>query len=430
MSNNHPAIVVPCFNRPACLARLLDFLNADEESWLGYDVYLVIVIDPGGGAEVQRLADGFHWKFGPKRIIKHDHNLGLRRNILFCGDLSREYGAVIVIEDDLVPSPGFGRWVRAGIEKTRDDKSIAGISLYSYEVDEIQKLRFRPLQDGYDNYYLQFPSSWGQIWTAEQWQGFREWYDLNHEEERLTVFGIHERIDHWAMSSWKKYFAAYMVAEKKFFLFPRISLILQVGDPGTHQGAKLRMPNWFHYQAMTPVRVAKMFIISDLAESLAQYDHFFELTSSIVKLLVPELRPFNFVVDLRACRPLESKDTFLVLTVRTVREKTISWSCELNPVELNLVYCNPGHGIALARPIDLGNSRRDNLRTVLFWFMRGDLKPSLKNVVLGFFYFIPTAAILKICLIRNRLLREKYVPREPLDLRPQKIRGNWTDFNT
>src|SRR5688572_10825284 len=98
-----PAIVIPAYNRPASLQRLLDSLRKAE---IPHEVKLVISIDQGGPAGVKQLAENFAWPFGEKKIILHENHLGLKDHILAAGNLSAEYGSIILLEDDLFVSPG------------------------------------------------------------------------------------------------------------------------------------------------------------------------------------------------------------------------------------------------------------------------------------------------------------------------------------
>lgn len=178
------AIVIPSFNRPQALQRLLNSLYNARYS---EDVDLIFSIDFSGNDDVKIVAEKCMWRFGNKKIICHKNNLGLRQNILFCGDLTSEYDAIILLEDDLVVSPSFFTYaIKAASFYDNNDK-IAGISLYSYSVCEIGNFRFYPFLDEYDTYFIQWPSSWGQLWTRKQWISFREWQKLGKNLVTLDI---------------------------------------------------------------------------------------------------------------------------------------------------------------------------------------------------------------------------------------------------
>ena len=97
------AVVVVGYNRSDSMRRILGSLaKADYKE---KDIPLVISIDHSGREEVEQVAREFQWNYGPKEVICHKERLGLRKHIISCGDLTRRYGAVMILEDDLYVSP-------------------------------------------------------------------------------------------------------------------------------------------------------------------------------------------------------------------------------------------------------------------------------------------------------------------------------------
>ena len=240
-SKANPAIVAVAFNRPLSISRLLDSLT--KADYQATSVPLVISVDfsdSDNGEQVRKIAESFVWPFGEKELIFHDRNLGLRKHILSCGDLTEKYGSVIVFEDDLSVSPCFHNYASAALDFTADQSNVAGVSLYHYRTHFLKRLPFIPLYDGHENYYLQNPSSVGQAWSREQWNGFRSWYDTKLKvdaslnEKLPDNLPIHPRVANWPESSWLKFFIWYMVEQQKYFLFPRVSYSTNHHDVGTH----------------------------------------------------------------------------------------------------------------------------------------------------------------------------------------------------
>lgn len=108
-------------------------------------------------------------------------NLGLRKHILKCGQLTKRFGSIILFEGELVVSPVFYQYAQQCSLHFRDDDRIAGISLYNHCESFVASLPFEPLDDGFDNCFLQSASSWGQAWTWSQWELFQNWYDRGHD---------------------------------------------------------------------------------------------------------------------------------------------------------------------------------------------------------------------------------------------------------
>src|SRR4051812_782733 len=98
----NPAIVISAYNQPASLSRLL--ASVESAIYTAADIPLIISIDKSDEPEVRAIAEAFHWKHGDKRIILHEAPLGLKQHILSCGNLSLVYGAILLLEDDLLVS--------------------------------------------------------------------------------------------------------------------------------------------------------------------------------------------------------------------------------------------------------------------------------------------------------------------------------------
>ena len=71
-------------------------------------------------------------------------------------------------------APAFYDFALQSLRFYADDEQISGIALYAPDFNEYSRLRFVPLDDGCDSYFAQSPCSWGQVWSAPQWRGFRD----------------------------------------------------------------------------------------------------------------------------------------------------------------------------------------------------------------------------------------------------------------
>ncbi len=167
------AICIISYNRPESVRRVLS--SIDKGFYLSDSVDLIISIDYSGSDEVERVAAEFNWRFGEKRIIAHKSNLGLRQHVLSCGELTRSYDGLIVLEDDVFVAPSFYLYAKACVERYHTDDTIAGISLYSFAVNYHTMLPFDPLHSDSDVYLMQNAQSWGQVWMPRQWDEFKKW---------------------------------------------------------------------------------------------------------------------------------------------------------------------------------------------------------------------------------------------------------------
>ena len=197
---------------------------------------IIYSIDNGGSAEVIKLSEQFKWPHGEKRIITHEAHLGLKAHILHCGDLTAEYGSIILFEDDLFVSKYFYDHANKSVNYYDGDDRIAGISLYSYDVAENGFNPFFPVDDGTDVYFMQVASSWGQAWTDSQWKAFTKWFEKHPEMTKDELPPSY--LLQWHENSWKKHFVRYLHHNDKFFVFPRHSFTTNFEEPGATASTK------------------------------------------------------------------------------------------------------------------------------------------------------------------------------------------------
>lgn len=166
-------------------------------------------------------------------IIPRNEKLGLKTHIISCADiiLGESYEYLVMLEDDLEISNFIFPYIESAIKKV--DKNIGGISLYSYKKDERFHSEFEPTLDGYDNFYMQYASSWGQVWTLEMWKSFKNWFD-NNDCDYYSDESVPDYIAHWPKSSWKKHYIRYLIKENKYFMYPYFSLSSNTGCDGVN----------------------------------------------------------------------------------------------------------------------------------------------------------------------------------------------------
>jgi glycosyltransferase involved in cell wall biosynthesis len=342
-------IVIAAYNRDHTLTRLLSSLAKAHYS---EPVKLIISIDGGGPESVKTVARDFSWQFGPKEIIEHPENMGLRRHILFCGGLSQQYDGIVLLEDDLYVSPWFYDYTISALKFYEDCPSVCGVSLYSYRYNETSLLPFIPLNDGSHTYFMQVPCSWGQAWLKEHWSAFENWYvdhcDLDYNDDPA----LPPNIVSWPATSWKKYFFKYMVELGKFFVYPAGSYTTNFGDKGQHhQGSHL-------YQVPLMVGKAATYVFKRFEQSLIKYDAWSELIPECLNELADSAIDCDFSVDLHGTKGRESLSGEYVLTSKQCKSYLTSFGRSMLPVEMNIINQISGSDIYLARTdqlVDYGN---------------------------------------------------------------------------
>ena len=265
-------------------------------------------------------------------------------------NLTEEYDTIIILEDDLVVSPYFYKYAIKSNQFFSDDHCIGGVSLYAYDFNEFAQLPFYPLEDGYDNYFMQIASSWGQMWNRNQWRLFKDWYELNKDKDIKESDLVPINITLWPRSSWKKYFIKYLVQEGKYFVFPRISLTTNFSDPGMHQKAEKDR----NYQ-VSMLYGEKKYNFSDFQTSSAVYDSFYEiLPSKIKKYISSQEISDDFSMDLYGLKNKVFIFSEYVFTVKGVASSIRKYSLETLPLETNIFNTHSGNElISFCRTSDL-----------------------------------------------------------------------------
>tara|TARA_B110001469_G_C9631809_1_gene316140 strand:- start:1165 stop:2334 length:1170 start_codon:yes stop_codon:yes gene_type:complete len=326
------AVIIPCYNRGASLQRLLNSLLTADYGAVRGQVTLVFSIDGGGSDDVIRIAESFDWTHGEKRIIQHAQNIGLRQNIISCGDLSEQYGAVVVLEDDLVVSPGFYLYATKAGQFYYEEDRIGQISLYAYEYTELGVFRFMPCEDGNDVYFMQWASSWGQLWTSRQWQSFRSWLE-QIDSDTLNKISMPEYVKGWPATSWKKYFIGYLVDTNRYAAYPRVGYATCFGDAGANRPASM-LPI---VNSPLAFQAPKSFRFVHFSESYVCYDSFFEPEKCMIDILSPELASYDYEVDLHGVKPLERLSCEYLLSVRDNSSALSSFSWNVRPMGMQLI---------------------------------------------------------------------------------------------
>lgn len=181
-------------------------------------------------------------------IIEREKNWGLA-NSLIAGitDVINKYGRVIVVEDDLILSPYFLKFMNDGLEKYKDDDRVGTICGYTFPIKE--KLP--------DTFFLYFMHPWG-------WATWKRSWDLLNTDTKYLLRKMRFKVKKFNMGgncgsygnlycqkvglvdSWYIRFYASLFLLKKINLFPGRSMIANSGCDGSgiHCGNDLMQMNY------------------------------------------------------------------------------------------------------------------------------------------------------------------------------------------
>lgn len=244
---NHAPVAFFAFNRPDHAAATLAALARNE----GAEHTLVYAFCDGPRpqrsddarlvAAVRRIV-GQASGFRQLHIIERSENVGLSASIIGgVSQLVNEHGSVIVVEDDLVTSPYFLRFMNEGLEFYEHEDRVISIHGYVYPVQESLP----------DAFFLRGADCWGWATWKRGWElferdgrkllselqarGLEREFDMNGARAYVSMLKdqIAGRCDSWAIR-WDA--AAFL--RDKLTLYPGVSLVRNIGldHSGTNCG--------------------------------------------------------------------------------------------------------------------------------------------------------------------------------------------------
>lgn len=335
-----PAIVAVGYNRPDGMERLLDSIGKAKYDF--DNVPLIISIDESNRSdEVEEVAKAFDWNHGSKEIRRFPKRQGLRKHIVQCGDYSEKYGAVIILEDDLVVAEDFYSYVCAAHEKYGNEEEICGIALYSYSCNVFTHYNFIPLPDLSDVYLGGMVVTWGQSWNARQWKNFKAWY-FEHED-KLPVLNpnIPRDISSWTRS-WGRYFASFIAEKHLYYVYPYRARTTCFSDFGEHN--KVTVPVTF-VQVPLMRGCPQTYNMGEVTE-LVMYDCFYERVLS-EEDKVCGIPGNEICMDLSNMKTIAGGKRYVVTNTKLPYKEITSFALTLRPASLNVTEGIPGEQLHL-----------------------------------------------------------------------------------
>jgi len=248
MSASRAPVVVFAYRRPRHLEKVLKALMGQPEAG---ETQLILFLDGARGssdrsdvAAVKKVAEEAKG-FRDVRICTAEKNKGLARSITEgVGTICREHGEAIVLEDDIVPLPGFLSFMNEALGKYRDNRNVMQISGYAYPIPN------EPLS----HVFLPLTSCWGwatwqRAWTEYHWDREKAQKDLQNPDfvHRFDLGGaypygqllqdvVRGKSDSWGVIWYWNVFRRGGVS-----LFPSNSLVENIGWDGTGEHGS---PDW------------------------------------------------------------------------------------------------------------------------------------------------------------------------------------------
>lgn len=186
--------------------------------------------------EVSGLVNNIDWC--NKEVITAEYNKGLAASIVEGIDYAfKDYDAVIVLEDDCVPTANFIDFMQQCFEKYRDKKNVYSVSGYSWPIT-LKKTE-------YDVYGCGRISSWGWGTWKDRWNIYEKDYELASKMKKEKTAS--ENLAAWGMdledtlvgnvrgvcNSWAVFWALNVISKSGICINPYESFIRNIGMDGT-----------------------------------------------------------------------------------------------------------------------------------------------------------------------------------------------------
>ncbi len=233
------------YNRPAHTRQTVEALLKNE---LAGESDLIVFSDapkkPEAAEAVREVREYIRTITGFRSvcIVERDRNLGLANSIIDgVTSVVNEHGRIIVLEDDLVTSPYFLKFINTALEIYQDDEKVMHISGYMFPIDNA---------DLPETFFLRTASCWGWATWDRAWQYFEKNPGKLISEFNVPAiqrFNMDGSNNFWAqveqnadslIDTWAIFWYASVFQKDGLCLHPRFSMVNNIGhdDTGEHCG--------------------------------------------------------------------------------------------------------------------------------------------------------------------------------------------------
>ncbi len=233
-------VVLFTYNRPWHLEQTIAALKGNE---LARDTDLIVYSDGPRGPDDLDAVDtirGYIRALGGFRSVElraRAKNLGLAANIIDgVTTIVKEHGQAIVLEDDLVTSRYFLRYMNDALGRYEQVEQVMHVSGYMFPID-VEGLQ--------ETFFYRVPSCWGWATWERAWRYFRKdigWlYSTFSPADRIS-FDLDVDAGFWRqveankrgrMNTWAVFWYASVFKRGGLCLHPARSLVMNIGHDGS-----------------------------------------------------------------------------------------------------------------------------------------------------------------------------------------------------
>lgn len=234
-------IVLFVYNRPDHTKQTVEALQKNE---LASQSELFIYSDEAKNEDAKKSVDEVRnyieniSGFKNVTVIKRETNWGLANSIIDgVTKIVNKYGKIIVLEDDLVTSKYFLKFMNEALDFYENEERAYSITGYSFS-DDISSID--------STYFLSITSSWSWATWADKWQDFkRDKQSLQKyidNKSNRNVFNFNNSYDYVSMAkkqlegkldSWAIFWYFSVLQKQGLTLYPSKSLVHNIGFDGS-----------------------------------------------------------------------------------------------------------------------------------------------------------------------------------------------------
>ena len=170
-------------------------------------------------------------------IFEREKNLGLANSIIDgVTKIVNEYGKIIVLEDDLITSPYFLRYMNDALKTYADSKRIWEVGGYTYPIFYESKSDF---------FFAPYTTSWGWATWSDRWKYFeRDTEKLIgiFDKEKIKKFNLDNSDNIWSqitentkgrIYTWAVFWYAIVFLNDGLTIYPKRSMVKNIGHDGS-----------------------------------------------------------------------------------------------------------------------------------------------------------------------------------------------------
>lgn len=302
--NNLAPIVLFVYNRPWHTQQTVEALQknnlADESDLFIYSDGPKKEDDKSTVKEVRKFIKTIK---GFKKVVifEHEKNSGLANSIINgVTNIVNQYGKIIVLEDDLVSSPYFLKYMNDALEFYNEENKVISIHGYIYPIKQTLS----------ETFFIRGADCWGWATWKRGWELFetdaKKLLNELRSKRLIDEFNFNNSYDYFGMlknliknrnSSWAVQWYASAFLKDKLTLYPGKTLIKNIGTDfsGTHCDAT----DVFDVELeFAPVRVNKIPIQEDKNDRKKIENFFLSLRTPVYRRFLNKITNKKLFINL------------------------------------------------------------------------------------------------------------------------------------